>query len=62
MFTSVMNTLREYVTEKRLESNFGKKNADDVDIWVVEDKDENEQEQQQDHQHAEEAYQGYWGG
>merc|ERR1711966_308166 len=33
LFASLINKLREYVTEKRLESNFGKKNADDMDIW-----------------------------
>ena len=61
MFASLINKLREYVTEKRLEANFGgKKNADDMDIGGVEEKEEEAEEQQHEHQHEEQQYDG-WG-
>ena len=39
-FDQFVNKLREYVTEKRLASNFNKRNADDMDIGGVGDKEE----------------------
>ena len=53
IFTIFIQQLREYVTEKRLESNFGRKNADDMDIGNV---DETEEE----HPSPEEEQE--WGG
>ena len=52
LFASLIGKLREYVTEKRLESNFGKKNADDMDIGGVEEKEEEGEEHQHEHHDA----------
>ena len=56
IFTIFVQKLREYVTEKRLESNFNKKNSDDMDIGGVEEKEEDEE----GHHHHEEEY-DEWG-
>ena len=60
LFASLIGKLREYVTEKRLESNFGKKNADDMDIGGVEEKEEEGEEHQHEHHHEEQQY-DEWG-
>ena len=54
VFNQTVLKLREYITDKRLEANFHKKNADDMDIGFIGEKDDEDQgEGDQEYDHSE---------